>query len=105
MGGPRGGSLLTANNAPVMEAQDGGVTHRYVMTTKEWQRGGDSYAVYNGDGAIDPDRALPGAETLEVRDGRRRRTTPIDATAAVRASRNSSAFRYRGGRAPGRPLR
>jgi len=69
VGGPRNGALLTADDTPVVEVRMDSLVHRYVKTTKEREREGRSYAVYNYDGVIDPDGALPGVETPQLRDG------------------------------------
>ena len=69
VGGPQDGALLTADDTPVVEVRTDGLIHRYVKTTKEWEHDGQAYAVYNYDGVIDPDGALPGVESPELRDG------------------------------------
>jgi len=68
VGGPRDGVLLTADDIAVVEVRTDGLVHRYIKTTKERQLDGRSYAVYNYNGVIDPDGALPGVETPELRD-------------------------------------
>ncbi|GAA3287132.1 hypothetical protein GCM10020218_050230 [Dactylosporangium vinaceum] len=64
VGGPRDGATIEAGDAPVLEFEIDGYLHRYIHTTK--QR--DSYDVYNYDGEIDPNGAMPGAETPEPRE-------------------------------------
>jgi hypothetical protein len=63
VGGPRDGSLLAADNEGLVEVEIDGLIHRYVVTTKQRERDGVSYRVYNYDGEIDPTGALPGVET------------------------------------------
>ncbi|MFI5908208.1 hypothetical protein [Dactylosporangium sp. NPDC051541] len=62
-GGPRDGAVLDTVDAPVVEIEIDGLIHRYVTTTKHRDDGDRSYHVYNYDGAIDPNGAMPGAET------------------------------------------
>lgn len=63
VGGPRDGSLLTSNDAPIVEEEIDGFIHRYVVTTKQRERDGSSYTVYNYDGEIDPTGSQSGVET------------------------------------------
>jgi hypothetical protein len=63
VGGPRDGSLLNSDGAPLVEISIDGFIHRYVVTTKQRERDGASYVVYNYDGEIDPTGAQPGVET------------------------------------------
>jgi hypothetical protein len=62
-GGPRDGSLLTSDDEALVEVEIDGLIHRYVVTTKQRERDGVAYTVYNYDGVIDPTGAMPGAET------------------------------------------
>jgi hypothetical protein len=75
VGGPRDGSLLTSNGAPIVEEEIDGFIHRYIVTTKQREQDGSSYAVYNYDGEIDPTGAQSGVET--------RRTGPTDRAGSI----------------------
>ena len=63
VGGPRDGSLLTSDDAPLIEVEIDGLIHRYIVTTKQREQDGGSYRVYNYDGEVNPNGAQSGVET------------------------------------------
>ncbi len=63
VGGPRDGTLFSAQEAAVIELEIDGLVQRYIRTTQHRERDGGSYVVYNFDGEVDPSGAQSGAET------------------------------------------
>jgi putative membrane protein len=63
VGGPRDGALFRSDGDAVAELEIDGLIHRYLVTTKQRERDGASFTVYNYDGVIDPSGAQPGIET------------------------------------------
>lgn len=63
VGGPRDQTPFAAEQAALVELEIDGLVHRYIRTTQErdWQE--RRVTVYNYDGVVDPDGALPGVET------------------------------------------
>lgn len=63
VGGPRDQTPFAAEQAALVELEIDGLVHRYIRTTKErdWQE--RRVTVYNYDGVVDPDGAMPGVET------------------------------------------
>jgi hypothetical protein len=64
VGGPRDGTFFDPEEAPLVELEIDGVRHRYIVTKQERH----GHQVYTYDGAIDPDGAEPGAETILPRN-------------------------------------
>jgi hypothetical protein len=63
VGGPRDGAVVTSAGSSVVELEIDGFIHKYVLTNQHAEQGGSSYTVFNYDGMIDPNGAMPGAET------------------------------------------
>ena len=63
VGGPRDGAVVSSVDAAVVELEIDGFIHKYVLTTQHKEQDGASYTVFNYDGMIDPNGAMPGAET------------------------------------------
>jgi hypothetical protein len=63
VGGPRDGAVVHSADSAVVELEIDGFIHRYVLTNQHTERDGSSYTVFNYDGMIDPNGAMPGAET------------------------------------------
>lgn len=63
VGGPNDGSRFSAGTEAVVEVEIDGLVHRYIHTTAHRDIDGQSLVVFNYDGVIDPDGALPGVET------------------------------------------
>jgi hypothetical protein len=63
VGGPRDGSLLASQGAPIIEEEIDGFIHRYTVTTKQREQDGRTYTAYNYDGEINPAGAQSGVET------------------------------------------
>lgn len=63
IGGPYDGTVIGTVDQAVVELEQQGLIHRYVMTSKRREHEGRSYAAYNYDGAIDPTGSQPGIET------------------------------------------
>ena len=63
VGGPRDQTPFAAEQAALVELEIDGLVHRYIRTTQErdWQE--RRVTVYNYDGVVDPDGAMPGIET------------------------------------------
>jgi hypothetical protein len=62
-GGPRDGRVIRRPDSAVAEVEIDGLIHRYVLTTRQDERDGTTYTVFNYDGEIDPSGAMPGAES------------------------------------------
>jgi hypothetical protein len=63
VGGPQDGATVNSVGSAVVELEIDGFIHRYVLTNQHAERDGSSYTVFNYDGMIDPNGAMPGAET------------------------------------------
>jgi hypothetical protein len=62
VGGPQDGAVVNSVNSAVVELEIEGFIHKYVLTNQHAERNGSSYTVFNYDGMIDPNGAMPGAE-------------------------------------------
>jgi hypothetical protein len=62
VGGPCDRAIVTGP-AGLMEQTIDGLVHRYIVTTKAVERDGETLPLYNYDGEVDPEGAMPGAET------------------------------------------
>jgi hypothetical protein len=58
VGGPRDGSMFSAESAGLVELEIDGMVHRYIPTTRHH----GERAVYTYDGVVDPRGAQDGAE-------------------------------------------
>jgi hypothetical protein len=63
VGGPRDGTVFTSDGTALVQLEIDGLVHRYIRTTRERERDGRTFTVYNYDGEIDPTGAEPGVET------------------------------------------
>ncbi|GAB3808269.1 hypothetical protein [Micromonospora zhanjiangensis] len=60
LGGPRDGTLFTADDAAVVQLEIDGLIQRYLRTTSRQDHRGQPVLVYVYDGATPPDGGLPG---------------------------------------------
>jgi hypothetical protein len=63
VGGPRDGTLFTAEDASMVELQIDGLVQRYLRTTREQDQHGDRVIVFAYDGEVDPITTQAEAET------------------------------------------
>jgi hypothetical protein len=62
VGGPRDGTLFTADGTAVVELEIDGLIQRYLRTTRQEDHRGQRVMVYVYDGASDPAGTRPGLE-------------------------------------------
>ncbi|HZN17804.1 MAG TPA: hypothetical protein VFB84_06375 [Micromonosporaceae bacterium] len=63
VGGPRDQTPFAAEQAALVELEIDGLVHRYIRTTQERDWRERRVTVYNYDGVVDPDGAMPGVES------------------------------------------
>jgi hypothetical protein len=64
VGGPRDGTLFTAEDTAIVELEIDGLIQRYLRTTRHQNRHGEDLRIFVYDGAGSREGTPPGAETL-----------------------------------------
>jgi hypothetical protein len=72
VGGPRDGTSFHADDAALVELEIDGLIHRYIRTSAQRDRDGQTLTVYNYDGAVAPHGSQSGVE-----DAQRRVSSPL----------------------------
>jgi hypothetical protein len=62
LGGPRDGTLFTADDSAIVELEIEGLIQRYLRTTRQEDHRGQRVVIFVYDGASDPAGTRPGLE-------------------------------------------